>query len=196
MSDSLRAFFALPVRELDKAPLVEAQRRMQRSTEIGRLEPRFIVAEQLHITLKFLGSVAADKVPELCALGARRAAEHAAFQTSFSHVTAFGSPRRARVLVVGFDPPAPGLVELASELEADVEPLGIERETRPFVPHVSLARLKRPGNAQAVLEAAKLEPSPAHFDELRLYQSVLTPAGGVYSVLASWPLAKPAMAGG
>jgi 2'-5' RNA ligase len=64
------------------------------------------------------------------------------------------------------------------------------------VPHVSLVRLKRPGNAERVLEAARLEASPAHFDELRLYRSVLTPAGGIYSVLARWPLSGPAAAPG
>ena len=187
-SGSLRAFFALPVRDADKAPILDAQRRLRRALETSRLEPRFIVAEQLHITLKFLGQVSPERVPALAAIGARRAAEHAPFTPSLSHVTAFGSPRRARVIVVGFDEPDASLEKLAADIESDVEPLGIPRETRPFVPHVSLARLKRPGDASAALESAKLAPSPAHFDELRLYRSELTPAGGVYSVLGSWPL--------
>lgn len=188
MADMVRAFFALPVREADKPALLDAQRRMKRAAEESRLEPRWVAAEQLHVTLKFLGDVAAEHLPELLTLGARRAAEHGPFSPTWTEVFGFGSTRRARVLVVGVSDPDGGMAALARDVEADVEPFGVQRESRTFVPHVTLARIKRPSDATHVVESAKLEPAPAHFDELRLYRSELRREGSVYTVLGSWPL--------
>ncbi|HEX6767541.1 MAG TPA: 2'-5' RNA ligase family protein, partial [Polyangiaceae bacterium] len=56
--------------------------------------------------------------------------------------------------------------------------------TRPFRPHVTLARLKRPSDVRDLLEGVTLDPISIPFDELRLYRSLHDPAGGRYSVLA------------
>jgi RNA 2',3'-cyclic 3'-phosphodiesterase len=186
VSDTFRGFFALPVREQDKPALLDAARRMR--PETGHLSARFIVADQLHVTLKFLGQVPRKHARSLIDIARRRAAEQAPFETRWTGVIAFGGVRRARHLVVGLDDPDGRMAHLADEIESDVEPLGVARDTRDFTAHVSLARLKRPDNATRALDVAKLELAPARFDELRLYESVLTRAGGVYSVLAAFPL--------
>jgi len=189
MANPVRAFFALPVRDEDKRALLDAQRRMKRAAELTRLSPRWVAESQLHVTLKFLGDVAAEAVAQLVSIGERRALEHAAVSTTWSEMVAFGSLRRARVLVAGLDDPDARLAKLASDVEDDVEPMGVARESRAFVPHVTLARIRRPSDATSIVEAAKLEAAPVHFDELRLYQSELTREGSVYTVLGSWPLA-------
>jgi 2'-5' RNA ligase len=182
----IRAFFALPVRDADRPALLDAQRRMKRAAGEGRHGPRWTSPEQLHVTLKFLGDVSEDSVQTLLAIGAQRAAEHAAFDSTWTEVTGFGSVARARVLVVGVSDPSGDMARLAADIEADVEPLGVARETRSFVPHVTLARQREPRNASYLVQAAELEAAPAHFDELVLYRSELGRAGAVYSPLGRW----------
>ncbi len=187
MHELARTFFALPVPDGPLEALIAAQTRMKRA-DTGRLPLRFTRAEQLHVTLKFLGYVSRDRIPELAAAGERLAGQCPIIETQMTGVIAFGRPNRARALVVEIAA-HPSLSRLADELEAAVEPLGIAREERAFRPHVTLARIKRPGNARDLLEAAKLEPLALSFTELRLYESALSSEGGVYTVLRALPLA-------
>jgi 2'-5' RNA ligase len=186
MSELVRVFFALPLRDADKPTLLDVLGKLRQAAEGSRLRPRFVVPEQLHVTLKFLGSVEPDKIEILRAVGARCAAEHARFDLCFQQVIAFGGPRRARTIVAALAHQGSSLALLAQAIDDAVAPLGIARETREFRPHVTLARIKRPGDARKLLEQARLEPSPASFPELRLYQSVQTPSGAVYTALDTW----------
>lgn len=184
MSRALRAFYALPVPDGPRRAFADAQERMRRANDSGRLPVRFTRAEQLHVTLKFLGDIDEELIPELSAIAARRAREHGPLTLSCTGIDAFGGPRRARALVVAFAR-SPELAQLASAIENDAAALGVPEEERAFRPHVTLARIKRPGDARRLLEAARLEPSEVVLDELRLYQSELTNDGGVYTVLAT-----------
>jgi RNA 2',3'-cyclic 3'-phosphodiesterase len=186
VSEFARTFFALPVPELPRAALIAAQARMQR-LESGRLPLRFTRPEQLHITLKFCGNVTRAELPELCAIAELCAAECPPIETRVSGMLAFGSPTRARTLVAAVEA-HPALAELAQALEAAVEPLGIARETRAFRPHVTLARIKRPGDARELIAAALLEPCPLRLDRLCCFESELGPDGSKYSLLKSSPL--------
>lgn len=191
MAELVRAFFALPVRDDDKLPLVEAQDRMRRAASYTRINPSWVGADKLHVTLKFLGSVSSDSLDALIAAGERRAREHSIFLPSWSGVTGFGSVRRARVLVAALDDPHGRIARLVADIDDDVAPLGVERESRHFSPHVTLARIKRPTSIERLVEVAKLEPAPVRFDELRLYRSELRREGSVYTALGAWPLRSP-----
>lgn len=191
MGELVRAFFALPVRDGDKLPLVTAQDRMKRAALHTRVSPSWIGADKLHVTLKFLGHVPSDAVEALLEAGARRAREHSVFTPTWKELTGFGSVRRARVLVAALDDPHGRIERLVADLDDDVAPLGVERESRHFKPHVTLARIKRPTSIERLVEVATLEPVPVVFDELRLYRSELRREGSVYTALGAWPLRSP-----
>lgn len=187
-TETARAFFALPLPDTARAPLIAAQTRMRRA-DTGRLPVRFSREEQLHVTLKFLGDVRRASLDELAAIADRRAAEHAVLELHLHSVIAFGKPQRARALVVEIEA-HPELLRLAAALEDDALSLGIARDERSYRPHVTLARLKRPSDARPLLEAVKLEPLRVRFTELRLYESELTDRGGVYTVVRSAPFGR------
>ncbi len=186
MSDLARSFFALPIPAEQRQALIEVRDRLGRDNA-GRLPLRLARTEQLHITLKFLGDVSRAVFPQLCAIASARAACCPPLELACEKLVAFGGPRRARALVVEIAA-HPALSELSSALEAECEKLGIAREQRAYRPHVTLARLKRPSNAQALLQAAQFEPLRLTLSELRLYESALGPEGGVYSVVESTQL--------
>jgi 2'-5' RNA ligase len=143
----------------------------------------------LHVTLKFLGWVSQERAEELAGLVVRHAAACTAIDTSFAGVVAFSSPRRARIVAAALSDAEHCIARLFAALEGDLELLGIPREERVFRPHVTLARIKRPGDVREWLAAAELGADAVRFGELVLYRSRLGPHGSTYE-----PLARAALA--
>lgn len=179
----VRAFFALPLREAELGSLLDAQAGMRGAARDVRSAVRFTKPAQLHLTLKFLGEVRREGLSTLRAATRTIAPATPALAARTLGLTAFGKPRRAGVVVVKLDDPKGSLSALASALEDVAEALGVARESRAFTPHVTLARLKPPGDAAPLLSAATLAPATLHFDELVLFESTLSSEGARYSAL-------------
>jgi len=168
---------------------------------IGRLKPlckgaRWTRPEGMHITLKFIGHVIADGDAERFA-GARAALatvrSDAPVEIHFRGVGFFPDARRPRVAYCGVEA-SPNLAPLAADVERALEPLGIPREDRAFVPHLTLARFRSFGGVEKLVRAAE-EMKAADFGsaretEFHLYESLLKPSGAEYRKLASYPFVK------
>lgn len=180
----IRLFVAVALPTVVTDALVAAQARMRRCAERSRLRPRFIEPAALHVTLKFFGWVDASHVERLSAALASLAAQ-GAIRTRLGGWVAFGSVRRARIVAVELDDSAGRIAALAERFETEGEAIGVERETRPFRPHVTVIRIKRPGDVAEWIDAAELAPVETTLDQLVLYQSVLHPTGAEYRPLAT-----------
>ncbi len=145
---------------------------------------RWVAQENLHFTLKFLGSVE-DKIvaPIMQALEeALRPVQ--GFLLGGKGIGAFPNIRRARVLWIGLQ--GQGLHRIAEEVETALEPLGFPRERRDFAPHLTLGRWRNPGlQPQKLREQIErwqdYDFGQSEVDEVVLFQSVLKPTGAVYS---------------
>jgi RNA 2',3'-cyclic 3'-phosphodiesterase len=97
---------------------------------------------------------------------------------------------RRKIFLCGID--APGLAALATATEKVTASLGIERETRAYFPHLTIARIKTPCNLRPLRAAVQaIESCDFGSFEARsffLYQSQLRPGGSVYTKLAEFPL--------
>jgi 2'-5' RNA ligase len=164
----------------------------QQKDEVRRLYTqlpgaRWVPAEQLHLTLRFLGEVEEAGVPSIKkALGR---VSFPPFALSLSGVGHFPAGRFPRVFWVGFAP-APELAQLYVSLERNLAEAGFLPEERKFSPHLTLARLHgTPAAAVDALEAAHRTFScdPFTVTEFHLYQSVLKPGGAVHTSLATYP---------
>jgi 2'-5' RNA ligase len=85
------------------------------------------------------------------------------------------------------------LIEVAGEARSRLTAAGLTPETRPFSPHVTLARVKdaaglRPGSLLAELEGAVL--GRMRVAAITLFQSRLSPSGSSYQVIAMSPLRR------
>jgi RNA 2',3'-cyclic 3'-phosphodiesterase len=187
----VRAFFALALPEPAKAALLEAQERMQRRARRTPLEPRWQPDEKLHLTLKFLAWIAPESVAPLWSGAAALARACPPIDARIVGFGAFGLERRARVVVAAISDKSALLAPLSRDLETLATEHGVPAEERAFRPHVTIARIKRPGDVRSWIEVAKLDPFDVRFDELRLYRSDPTPSGGRYTVLDRAPLGGP-----
>lgn len=118
------------------------------------LEPRtgmpWIVPEQWHLTLAFMADVPEHRIDDLAAGLGSRLARQPAVDLRLGGAGCFPSPERARVLWLGVDP-AGGehLGRLSKDARQVANAVGAAPDGTAFVPHVTLARLRRP------LEATK-----------------------------------------
>ena len=197
-----RLFAALPLPESLRREFFAA------SGAIARLLPtavfRRVPPENLHLTLRFFGPERGlVERGRIAALLRERIETHCAGPLTLKagEVSAFGSLRRARIVWVGLSErkvpeDAPGrLVSLQRQVEAVARELGLPPETRPFLPHVTLGRLRAPSRLSARDLSAARPPEPdaawwAAFTarEFGLFASFLRPGGAVYERLDRFPL--------
>jgi RNA 2',3'-cyclic 3'-phosphodiesterase len=183
----VRAFVAIPIADPARAAVVAYLERL-RATIGGVAWTRL---ENLHLTLKFLGNVPADRVADLTArlqavgLGARP------FALQVGGVGAFPSLARPRALWVGVSSPA--LVPLADAVEAACVAAGCAAEERPLRPHVTLGRVrdtsrKRPPELGFLGADGGKEFGAAPVDAFVLFRSELRSDGARHTALATVPL--------
>ncbi len=185
----MRTFIALDLDSEIKARLSDLLRRLRWRGPKGVSWAR---ESGLHITFKFLGEIDEARAARVAETMQAAAAAVPVFALRVRGTGAFPPPPRPpRVLWVGTDEPA-AVLDLQARLEAGLEGLGFDRESRPFHPHLTLGRVKSgsaPREAMAELERVK----DAEFGEMpvrkiTLFRSTLRPDGAVYSVLAEGAL--------
>jgi len=191
--ETVRAFVAIPL----PAPLLDALHALQRRLE-RRMPPdsvRWVRAEGIHLTLKFLGDVPARQLDAIRAALAAAAREHMGFVCGVEGLGCFPNPHRPRVVWVGLHEPSGRLAALHGAVERALAELGYPPEGRPFTPHLTLGRVRDrlPAADVAAIGAAVGATPVGRLGELEaqhldLMQSVLRPDGARYTTLASFTL--------
>ena len=143
---------------------------------------RWVHEEGLHLTLKFYGEVAPERL-EVIEESVRFASQGTGpLALRLDHLDAFPSVVRPRVLFVGIEAPAP-LELLQDRLERGGEEIGFAPEGTPFRPHVTLGRVREGHRIPAgALDEYGSSHARASFlgNLLVLYESVLTTKGPRY----------------
>ncbi len=183
MTRLARAFVALvPPEDV----LEEVEHRVHALAE-GEHHLRWLARPQWHLTIRFLGPVsdAETLVDELAPV----VAAVPRFAVRLRGAGAFPSPRRAAVLWIGVDEPAP-VTALAAAVGRATASLGYPSEDRAFHPHLTVARAARPRPVTRLVEAVAEEAvGPAWTAErVALEVSDTRPSGAVHTVWADLPL--------
>ena len=135
-----RTFIALELDESLQRYLGETTRRMAR--ELPGL--RWVAPEGIHLTLAFLGELNDEQLAEALRATERAAREVPPFEYRLTRPGLFGSPKQPRVIWIGIDEPSGNLQLLHRQLSLELVQRGFEVDTRPFSPHLTLARIKGP----------------------------------------------------
>jgi 2'-5' RNA ligase len=184
----IRTFLAIELPDALRPGLSLIQGEMKKSGA----DVRWVPVGNIHLTLKFFGSVPDEEIGTL-ALAAREAAAAAEpFQLKVTVAGAFPSPRAPRVVWLGLGGDVLPLTRLYQRLEKVFAALGYLPEGRAFHPHLTLGRVKSPANRDRLARILeKLPPAdwpPFPVNELILFQSVLSPQGSKYTPLKVIPL--------
>ena len=188
-SDQIRSFVSIDLE--DEQILSKVGSVISSLTSIGG-DLRPVERENIHLTLKFLGNVTAVKVAE-----ARTALGQVKFEPFTLEVRgsgAFPSLKRMNVVWIGIGEGWSKAQQIFEQTEKLLHEVGFSRETRPFSPHITIARIRSPRKRDEIASflGHLADESFGTFkaDRVRLKQSVLSPSGPRYSTIFE-ALGKP-----
>jgi 2'-5' RNA ligase len=183
----LRCFISIELPQALKQKITSV---IERLVKTGA-DVRWVVPENLHVTLKFLGPTPGNLIPDIEEKLRRAAGAHGRFTLKLSGAGAFPNERRPRVVWIGLVD-SDELLGLQRDIDASMEELGFEREDRPFSPHLTLGRVKSPrGNIALAKELDALrgfDIGVVEVGSVSLMKSELSPKGSKYTELFAAPL--------
>jgi RNA 2',3'-cyclic 3'-phosphodiesterase len=182
---SLRLFFAVELpRDVREAAAAHTAR-LRRDFPAARASwPR---PDSLHLTLKFLGEVEGIRLDSLWNAGAAAAAGLAPFALTIEGAGTFPPRGAARVLWLGVRDDDGQLSRLQFRLDKECAHAGFPRESKPYKPHLTLARLRDPHAAAALSEPHHRTPFGPHTFQVSgfvLMRSELAPGGSRYTPIS------------
>ncbi|MFQ6122194.1 MAG: RNA 2',3'-cyclic phosphodiesterase [Dehalococcoidales bacterium] len=192
--EQVRSFIAIELPDEVKSGLAQLQAQLK----TGKQPPvKWVDPYSIHLTLKFLGNIALDKIDQIT--GAIEAAAQGVppFQLEVKGLGAFPNLRRVQVVWVGVSGEVARLSQLQQRIESNLKPLGFAPESRPFTPHLTLARLRERASLDdrqsvgQLIASVKFEAVYAFkVDSVSLMRSQLTREGAIYSRLSSVGLSQ------
>jgi len=148
---------------------------------------KWVRPDGIHLTLKFLGNIPSKRVAEVT-----EAIEEAVQGNSPFHLEISGLGKQARVFWVGIGGEVDKLLKLQRNIDSALAVLGFAKEERPFVPHLTLARLRPGASPLERRNFGELVGSTTFEDKyhikveaVSLMRSQLTPAGAIYTRLSA-----------
>lgn len=145
---------------------------------------RWVSPGQLHLTLKFIGELPSEKLPEVKAALEPVGPRFTPFSIRLTEYGVFPNPARARVFWVGVRDAGDDCGQIAKAVDEALATVDIPAEDRPFKPHITLGRAKTPAGTPILRDAAQRLAKPgseqgfvSHFT---LFESQLSKRGAVY----------------
>jgi 2'-5' RNA ligase len=178
--DGIRTFVCIEVPPAIKARIEALQRALRRNdAPISWVKP-----SNIHLTIKFLGDVAASRIEHLRQAVERACQSVSPFDITVDGAGCFPSAKSPRVLWVGLAPLPDELRRLHSNIEAELESEGFAREAKRFSPHLTIGRVRDPFKAKPTVEAllaAGFAAETFRASEVIVMRSELHPAGSIYT---------------
>lgn len=185
--EQIRSFIAIELPQNVKDGLAQLR------SELERAEHRFVKwvnPEAIHLTLKFLGNILFKQVAEITKAMEEAAQGISPFHLEISGLGAFPNLQRPAVLWVGISGEIDKLLRLQQNIDSALAPFGFAREERPFVPHLTLARIRQGTSPMERRSFGELAMSVSFttsyslgVETVNLMRSQLMPAGAIYTCL-------------
>jgi len=192
--EQIRSFIAIELPDELKLGLtqLEAQLKMSKQPWVKWVDPYSI-----HLTLKFLGSIAVDRISEITSAMEEAIQGISPFHLEVKDLGVFPNLRRVQVIWVGLSGEVDKLSQLQQYLESNLTRLGFAPERRPFTPHLTLARLRNRASLDErqsvgqLIATTRFETTyTIKVDAISLMRSQLTREGAIYSRISSVELKK------
>jgi 2'-5' RNA ligase len=165
-------------------------------TRLGpRVRASWVVADKMHLTVRFLGNVDDTRVSAVLE-ALRPPLPIAPFDIALGSCGVFPRSGPPRVFWVGLIDGVISMLSMHDEFNRRLAPLGFTPEDRPFNAHLTLARVKevRRDLARSVRETVAAARAPAVRCKIMaatVFQSSLSPKGSTYTRLLTVSLTQP-----
>ena len=189
VASPLRLFIACELSQ----EIIERIRGVQAILRQVRGRVSWVKPEMCHLTLRFLGDRGEEEVEGLHRALLDSVAGLAPFPMTVGGIGAFPSLLNPKVIWLGVKG-GEKLADLQRRVEEALSDIGIEKEKRPFHPHVTIGRVRHSGRKGAFNEvferAQRVEAGAATVERIVLFSSTLSPSGARYSIVREAGLGK------
>jgi RNA 2',3'-cyclic 3'-phosphodiesterase len=180
---TIRAFIAIPLPESVRHMLGDLQSQLKKAG----IKAAWPKPAGFHLTLKFLGPTSLDTLMQIQAVMDQFCGKYPDLVLTAGSMGVFPDSKKARVIWTDIRGQTRRLEKLFTHLDGALHALGLPKQSRPFSPHITLARIKAPvpsGKLVSLMETSKETWSDEfHAQYMNLYKSRLTSAGAVHTRL-------------
>lgn len=187
----MRLFVAVELSESLRRAAADAAGRIRR--QAGRaIEARWVDPEHMHVTVRFIGQVDDDRVPELVKVVAEPLSVPP-FEIALGRCGVFPPRGGLRVIWIGLTSGLQSLTAMHDEFNQRLAPLGFAPETRPYSAHLTLARVKEgrnperrdaPAALRTAIEAVDVGLAQCRVERATIFRSHVRSTGSWYEPLA------------
>lgn len=182
MAESIRSFIAFDLKDHE---IMEKISEIQQKLEGTGASLKLINPQNIHVTLRFLGNIQPSMVDKI--YREMEQIDFESFQIEVCRVGAFPTLRNPRVIWAGIQKNLDKLEMISRQLASRLHILGFPSDSKPFSPHITLARVRSSRNkaelADSMNELTDYVFGVLNLDCLKLKKSVLTPRGPIYTTL-------------
>jgi len=163
---------------------------MMRTLRTDFAEVRWVEPQNLHITLKFLGDISLNDLPQLIRAVTQCTSRTDSFDLTLQGVGAFPNRESPKTIWLGCREGSHELIQLADSIDVSLFPLGYPKESRRFSPHLTIGRVKKLVQGLASVFDTQKDHlfGSCSIGEVQIVSSDLTRRGPIYDELAVIPL--------
>jgi 2'-5' RNA ligase len=195
VEETCRLFIAVPFPSEIKEQCGQLVSRLQTAIRFAGAHPAWVKTQSLHLTLLFLGATNPLRCPEILSLMEKTSKDVKHFNLRLAEVSLFPNPKNPRVIALNLFGELLTLQALQNSLHSNFGENGFQFDSRPFRPHVTLARLKSMRGLAGVRDVVNSHRDhvvgEVRVTKITLYRSHLLPDGAEYEVVAETPLMAP-----
>jgi 2'-5' RNA ligase len=187
--EQVRCFIAIGLPDEVKAGLFQLQAQLKTGNQPW---VKWVDPYSIHLTLKFLGNVAADRIDPITAAIKEAIQSIPPFHLEVKGLGVFPNLRRVQVVWVGVSGEMDKLTQLQQRIETNLAGLDFAPEPRRFTPHLTLARLRDRASPEEqqrfgqLIADTKFEAAYSfQVEAISLMRSQLTREGAIYSQISS-----------
>lgn len=185
---TIRAFIAIEIDSGIKDKLSEYLRQLKKTDA----DVKWVAPEYIHLTLKFIGYIKEETLASLNKIVGDAVSCLGTFSIGIGNIGAFPNLKKPRVVFVCVQDEGDNLSKIYEKLDKGIEELGIKRESKKYVGHITLGRIKSQKNISK-LRSALSSGTECYFglekvSSISLMQSKLTPTGPIYTRLNNFML--------
>jgi len=187
--EQVRSFIAIELPDELKQGLTQLQDRLKSGKQSW---VKWVDPYSIHLTLKFLGNIDVDRISAITKAIETAVQGTSPFYLEVKDLGAFPNLKRVQVVWVGVSGEVEKLGHLQQRIESNLAPLGFTAESRPFTPHLTLARLRNQAPLDErqrfgqIIASTKFEAAyTIKVAAINLMRSQLTREGAIYSRISS-----------
>ncbi len=183
---NIRCFLALTIPNEAQAELAS----IQKSLQDNGAKARWVKADNIHITLRFLGNRPLKKIEQIAKDLPLFCPNFRSFKITLHALDGFPDLNNPKVIWAGISDGSDPILKIYHAVNEGLARLGIPKEREEFVPHLTIARCKTSEESFSTATAIKkscISPVQAEINSIVFYQSTLSSRGPAYEVIQAFP---------